>query len=545
MKKNVLLAFSILLIFSMFMSMLYVAISGKNKSGVVEEIIENTNVSKNEEQILQTNIVSEPQTLHPGLATDSTSGSVLLQTFEGLSRIDLWNQRVNGVAKAIQISEDQKTYTFTLRDAKWTNGDPVIAKDFEYAWKYVLNPVNQSGNAYQLYYIEGAREYNEGTGNANEVGVKALDDKTLEVKLNKPTPNFLDLTASYTYFPINSKIAREYPDWANEASEHYTSNGPFEMTEWNHGENIVLKKNNNYWDANIVKLKSIIMLMINNPNKNLSMLEKGEIDWTGVTSGQLLLDHEEILGDGLFYSQTGAGTYSYKFNTMVEPFNNKNIRKAFALAINRQEIVNKNIEKGQLPAMAVVPPTLDQENQKGYFEDHDLKVAKQFLQKGLEDLGYKEASELPPITLTITTTERDKNIAQAIQQMWKEYLGIDIKLEDSEWTILEEKVKDNNFQVAQMGWAGELNDPINLLEIYSDAGWESKEFRSVIKQSKTETDIEKRKKLLRKAEAVLIEEMPVIPIYFHTIYYIIDGELKDVARSRLGQVQFKWAYFQY
>jgi oligopeptide transport system substrate-binding protein len=267
-----------LLISIMFISMGYVALFGRDE--MKENTVQGKQEQNNEdvEQHLEINIGSEPQTLHPGLATDSVSNSVLHQTFEGLTRIDLWGQTENASASVIKISDDQKTYWFTLRDAKWTNGDPVIAKDFEYAWKWLLDPSNKSKNAYQLYYIEGAKAYNKRKGSVDEVGVKALNDKTLEVKLAQPTPNFLELVALNAYFPINSKIAQENPGWANGAGNDYITNGPFELAEWTHNNKIVLIKNNTYWDANSVKLEKITMHMVNDPNTKLDMYDNGDLN---------------------------------------------------------------------------------------------------------------------------------------------------------------------------------------------------------------------------------------------------------------------------
>lgn len=337
------------LILSMFLSMFYTAFFGKNENAKKVQIPEYV------DQDLKININTEPTTLHPGLAADSVSGSVLLQTFEGLTRIDLWGRTVNAAASVVKISDDQKTYSFTLRDAKWTNGDPVIAKDFEFAWKWLLNPANHSENASQLYYIKGAEAFNKGKDSVEKVGVRAIDDKTLEVKLVNPTPNFLDLISKYTYFPINSKVAEKNPNWANEAGKQYTSNGPFELTEWTHNNKIVLKRNKNYWDTDTVRLKSISMLMVNDPNTELSMYENGELNLTGSPV-------EEVPSSDI--TQSIDGMYTLKLNTKFEPFNNKNIRKAFAFALNRQELVEHTKQMKSIPALATVPPALFQGNKK-------------------------------------------------------------------------------------------------------------------------------------------------------------------------------------
>ena len=252
------------------------------------------------------------------------------------------------------------------------------------------------------------------------VGVKALDEKTLEVKLVNPTPFFLELTAFYTYLPINSKIAEANPDWANDAGENYTTNGPFKLTEWSHSDKIVLEKDEDYWDADTVKLNTITMIMVNDPNTELSMFDSGELDWAGMPTGNLPTDALSTLKDaGKLNTEAIAGIYNYKLNTTVEPFNNANIRKAFALAINRQELIDNVTQGGQMPAMAIVPPTMFPENEKGYFKDNDVEKAKEYLQKGLEELGYSDVSELPAIGLSYNTDEAHQKIAQAVQDMWK------------------------------------------------------------------------------------------------------------------------------
>ncbi|MDR7078838.1 oligopeptide transport system substrate-binding protein [Neobacillus niacini] len=548
MKKNIVLILSMLLISSMFLSMFYVALFGKEET-VEEGLADQT--GKNLQQNLRINISKEPSTLHPGLAADPTSISVLLQTFEGLTRIDLWGQTVNAAAKVVKISEDQKTYTFTLRDAKWSNGDPVIAKDFEYAWKWALDPSNHSNSAYQLYYIEGAREFNNGKGSANNVGVKAIDDKTLEVKLVNPTPYFLELTALPTYFPINSIVAEENPKWASELGV-YSSNGPFKMTEWLHNERIVLKKSDNYWDLGPVKLKSITMFMVDDPISELSMFEKGELDWAGSPIGHMPIDGvQEFVDVEMLNSQSVEGNYIYQLNNSVEPFNNVNMRKAFALAINRKEIIDSIAKLGLTPATAIVPPTLIPENDKGYFKDYDVKNAKEYLQKGLEELGHTEASELPPITLSVNTNEGHEEIALAIQKMWNENLGVNVTLNNSSGKENSDNIQILDYEVAETGWIGEFNDPYHFLKMYGDSnsinnstGWENNDFRSLLLQAQNETDENKRLEILKKAEDVLMSDMPVIPIYFYSNYWLQNEDLQGVAISGLSHIQFKWAYFE-
>lgn len=504
------------------------------------------------EQKLHLNTFTEPSSLHPGLATDIWSSNVLLQTFEGLTRINQKGEPQEAMAKDIKVSEDLLTYTFTLQDhAKWSNGDPVTAHDFEYAWKWVLTPANASEYAYQLFYIKNAEKAFKGEGSVEDVGVNALDDRTLEVKLENPTPFFRELTAFTTYFPINSKIAKDNPKWAENAGELYTSNGPFKMTAWEHKNKIMLEKNEHYWDAQHVKLESIEMLMINEANTELSLFESGELDWAGAPAGNIPLDAMESLKDkGTLEIVPKAGTYWYEFNTGQKPFSNAKIRKAFAYAINRQELVDNVTQGGEIPAMAVVPTSMFPENEKGFFKDHDVETAKQLLAEGLKEEGYAGVEALPAITLSYNTDEAQAQIAQAVQDMWRKNLGVEVKLENQEWTVYYDNIKNGNYQVARMGWTGDFNDPINFLEIFRDkggnnhTGWSDPRYTDLLVKSSTEGDAEKRKAILREAEQILMEGMPVIPFYFKTTVYAKKPNLKDVVISGLGNAQYKWAYFE-
>ncbi|WP_370224722.1 peptide ABC transporter substrate-binding protein [Cytobacillus sp.] len=548
MNKRLSIFFSMLLVLSMFLA----ACSGGGDNADGGEKGGDDGGKSDVPQELRVNINTEPPSLNPGLAQDSTSGTVLRNVLEGLTRINQDGKPENAMAEDIKISEDGKTYTFTIRDAKWSNEDPVTAKDFEYAWKWALDPANNSTYAYQLYYIEGAEAFNTGKGEKDAVGVKAIDDKTLEVKLVNPTPYFEELTAFYTYLPVNSKIAEANPEWATDAGENFTTNGPFHMVEWSHSDKIVLEKSKTYWDAETVKLDSIEMVMINDPNTELSMFDNGELDWAGAPTGALPTDAMQALKDeGRLVTQPIAGIYNYKFNTTVEPFNNVNIRKAFAHAINRQELIDNILQGEQLPAMAIVPPSMFEENEKGYFPDNDVEKAKEYLQKGLEELGLKDASELPAVTLSYNTSEAHQKIAQAVQDMWKQNLGVEVTLDNSEWNVYLDKLDQMDYQVARLGWLGDFNDAINFLEMYRDAdggnnntGWESKEFQDLLAKSATETDPEARQQLLKDAEAIFMEDMPVAPIYFYTNNWVQAENLKDVAVSGLGDVQYKWAHFE-
>ncbi|QST00818.1 peptide ABC transporter substrate-binding protein [Pontibacillus sp. ALD_SL1] len=556
MKKKLLL-FSILLVFSVILA----ACGGDDDSG--EEGTSDNSGDNGEstsdnggessaEQVFKANIASEPFSLNPSLANDATSSSVLLQTFEGLTRIGPEGEPQEAMASEIETSDDLKTYTFTIRDgAKWSNGDPVTAQDFEYAWKWALDPNNNSQYAYQLYYVKNAEAANTGEGNLEDVGVTAVDEKTLKVELENPTPYFLELTAFYTYFPVNSKIAEENPEWYADAGENYVSNGPFKMTEWSHNDSITLEPNEEYWDKEAVKLDRIEFAMINDFNTELNSFKQGEFDWAGSPFGSLPTEAiPSLKDDGSLNVEPIAGTYWYKFHTEKEPFNNANIRKAFAYSIDRKGIVENITKAGQVPAMAAVPPTMFSDNEEGYFDAVNVEKAKELLQKGMDELGYDSVEDMPAVTLSFNTSESHAKIAQAIQDMWKKNLGVDVELSNSEWAVYIDQLHQGDYQIGRMGWLGDFNDPINFLELYKEKGgnndtrWHSEEFASLLEESQTETDSEKRTEMLKEAEGILMDEMPIAPIYFYTNAWVQDENLKDVVMSGLGDVQLKWAHFE-
>ncbi|MGC5324472.1 peptide ABC transporter substrate-binding protein [Brevibacillus sp. SYSU BS000544] len=498
-------------------------------------------------QVLKMNLHSEPPTADPGLAEDTTSGAVIRATFDGLTRTGEDGTPHESVAEKIDVSDDLITYTFHLRDAKWSNGEPLTAHDFEYAWKRVLNPKTAANYAYQLYYIKNAEKANKGEAKPEDIGVKALDDKTLQVTLENPTPYFLELTAFYTYYPVSKAVVEKDPKWASEAKTH-VGNGPFKMESWEHKSKLVLVKNENYWDKDAVKLDKIEFSMVEDENTELSMFDNGEIDWAGSPLSSLPTDAIPALKQsGKMTTQPIAGTYWYKFNTEKAPFNNVKIRKAFAYSINRQAIIDNVTQTNQAPAMGAVPPSMNL-GVDGYFKDNDLETAKTLLAEGMKELGI---DKLPPITLSFNTSEGHKKIAEAIQDQWKKNLGVDVKLENKEWKVYIEDLHQGNFQVGRMGWLGDFNDPINFLELYkdkkggnNDTNWENPQYKELLNKSALEKDSAARKKILADAEKILMEDMPIAPIYFYTNSWVKNDKVKGVIVDGLGFIDFKWGFIE-
>ena len=317
-------------------------------------------VAAQEEQVLNLAIGSEPPTIDPALATDSTSGAIIKNVFEGLTAMNNEGEVLPAAAESWEVSEDGLTYTFTLRDGNvWSNGDPVTASDFEFAWKRVLNPETASQYASILYVLEGAEAYNAGEGEADAVGVTAVDEKTLEVKLANPTSFFLELTAFYTYMPVHQATVEADANWALDAGDAYVSNGPFSLQEWAHSSHYVLVKSDSYWDAENVALDTVNVQIIEAESTANAEFQAGGIDYLGSPYSTVSLDAIDLYrANEELNVAPYAAIYWYKLNTTDEVTSNVNIRKALALAIDRQGLVDNITKGGQLPALGLVPPTI-------------------------------------------------------------------------------------------------------------------------------------------------------------------------------------------
>lgn len=489
--------------------------------------------------------MSEPPSLHPGLATDTTSGTVIQNIFEGLMTME------NGVAteaaaESYEVSDDLLTYTFKLRDSQWTNGDPVTAEDFAYSWKWALDPANVSEYASILYPIKGAEAYNLGSGSVDDLGINVIDEKTLEVTLEVPTPYFLELTAFKTMYPVHPATQEANANWFAEP-DSIVSNGAYTLTEWVHNGNLVLTKSDSYWDAANVKIDTVNIELVESESAQMNKFDADEIDFLGTNFGSIPLDAlDRLKSEGSLNVAPYSGIYWYKFNTTDKVISNVNIRKALTLAIDRAGLVN-NITKGeQQPALGIVPNAVEGfGDDEGYFKDADYATAKEYLAKGLQELGLSDPSELE-ITVSHNTSESHAAIAQFIQQGWTKELGIQVKLDNAEWQVYLDKLSNLDYQVGRMGWIADYNDAYTFLEMYNtaangnnDTGWENADYTALLQQSVIETDPAKRIATLLEAEAIMIDEMPVAPIYFYTNLYISKDYVTGMVPDGLGNILLK------
>lgn len=512
------------------------------------------NTERVSQQKLRLNLYCEPPSLDPRKFTDSTSGNVLVMLFEGLTRIGFDHKPHPAAAKKILVSKDKRTYTFKLRETYWSNGDKVTAEDFVHAWRKILDPKFPSLFAYKLYVIKNAAEIKEGKLPMEALGVSVIDDTTLEVTLNHPTPYFLELTAFPTFYPVNKKIDEAAPEWAAEASPLYVSNGPFKLKSWEHESEIIVEKNPLYWEAESVNLETIHLTMIEDTTTEFYMYEMGELDWAGSPLSNLPPEFLPALKDeGKINITPATAVYYYKLNTDDPALSNRKIRQALGLCINRKAIVDHITQAGQEPALGLVPP-MPGWNAAPLYNDGDIQRARKLFAEGLEEMNA-DLKSFPTIALSYNTSREHQKIAQAIQHQWKEGLGIKIELETSDWKVYLSKINKQNYQIGRMGWIGDFQDPVSFLEPFkyrdnpniggnNETGWEHPDYAAYLDHAEEEVDEEKRAELLRKAEALLISEMPVIPIFYINFAYLKKPYVRGVYISSLGIIDFKQAYLE-
>ncbi|WP_346936627.1 peptide ABC transporter substrate-binding protein [Clostridium sp.] len=529
---------------------------GDGNTPVVEETIE---------QKIVYNLGADPKTIDPQLNSAVDGSTIIHNAFEGLMREDENSKIVPGTAEKYEVSDDGTVYTFHLREnAKWSDGKPVVAGDFVYAWKRALNPEVAAEYAYQLFYIKnGAAYYNkekigDKVATADDVGVKAIDDKTLEVTLEAPVPYFLSLAAFPTYFPVREDVIEGNEEKWTLKPDTYISNGPFKMSEWKEKESITFVKNENYWDAKNVKLETLEVRLIDDQITYLNAFKSGEVD---IIESPPQAEIPTLLDEGTAKIYPYLGTYFYVINVSdkakevdpkaAEALSKPKFRKALSLAIDKQLIVDKVAQGGQTPANSYVPAGILDSAGKEFKKDSsskgtDIEEAK----KLLAEAGYPNGEGAPTITFTFNTDQGHQNIAQAVQDMWKTNLGINVELKNEEWAVFQDTRTNFQYSMARHGWIADYNDPMTFLDMWTtgngqnNSGYSNKEYDKLIAEAKVELDDTKRTELLHKAEDILMDESPVIPLYYYTNVLCIDKNVKGTYKSPLGQMEFRDAYVE-
>ncbi len=544
------------------------------------------------EQVLVWNLGSDPKTLDPTLNGASDGGNLINNTFEGLVR-EREGVVVPGIAEDWEISEDGLTYTFHLRDAKWSDGTPLTANDFEFGWKRGMDPATASEYSWiwEFTNIAGSlelisppsapkalsdedkedpakvaefeeamatyeKEYDEWEAKVPEmlenVGVKALDEKTLEVKLTTPTDYLLSLLSFYHFMPINAAAVEgtEEGAWAKDPAKA-VCDGPFKLTEYTSGKGLMLEKNENYWDAENVRLEKIDVKFITEATTAYSAYQSDEI--------QLLLsvpnpEIPKLMAESTeYYVYPLLGTYYYNFNLDLPQWQDAKVRKAFNLAINR-ELICDTLATGVVPAAGFVPPGMPDHEGNDFFEtsgtygiaSDDSQVAE--AQKLMAEAGYPNGEGFPEFVIKYNTSEGHKLIAEMVQEMLKKNLGVTCKLENAEWAVFQDQRRHGDFDIARGGWITDYLDPSGLLSIftsanaYNDPRMRNDKYDELLSKAASTTGAE-HFEALYEAQEILMNELPIIPVYHYTTSIMAKDNFVGWTRQTLGQIDLTNAYF--
>jgi oligopeptide transport system substrate-binding protein len=490
----------------------------------------------------------DPQTLDPRRVRDLPTVTVIHMLYEGLTRNQKDGQPAPALAETVTISPDQKTYIFKLRKSEWSDGRPVTAQDFEQTWKSLLDPQFPSPNAYQLYAIQGAQDAKEGRTSTEQIGIYAKDDSTLVVQLDQPTPHFLHLTATHFYYPVHPSLRQPSSNSSNSNESQVVTNGPFKLENWSRHNELSVIQNPYYWDKKNVHLNRITLIVVDNPIA-LQLFQRGEIDWTGSPLSTLSTDalaslkHEKQLE-----MMPAAGVYLFRINTERPPFTHSKMRQAFAMALNRKDLVEHVLQGNQLVALGIIPPSFI--NGHPFFEDHDVSRARELFQEALKEQGLG-LENFPRISIHYASGERAHKIAQVAQQQWKENLGIDVDLQSGEAKSYYDRLKTHDYQLGIGSWFADFRDPISFLEIFrlkengtNNTQWENQDYITFLDQSTKATERAEREQLLKSAEKVLMQDMPIVPLFYSSYNYVKNPSLQGIYFSELGYLDFKNAYWE-
>ena len=504
----------------------------------------------NRNQILLLGNGTEPQDLDPDVVTGVQEYHIMISLLEGLVNpdpIDL--HPIPGVAEKWDISPDGTVYTFHLRtNALWSNGDPVTARDFYESYKRILTPSLGSEYSYMHYVVKNAEAYNtNGITDFSKVGYKVLDDHTLQITLNNPTPYFLSLITHHSWFPVHMPTVRKYGDpyqrgnrWTRPG--HFVGNGPFVLTKWRVNDVIEVRKSPTYWDRDRVRLNAIRFYPIESDDTEERAFRAGQLHVTEMLPFSKIDNYKQNHPD-LIKIDPYLGTYFYRVNVTKPPLNDKRVRRALAMAIDREAIVKDVTKGGELPAFSFIPP-----GTAGYTPRTQLREDIAEARRLLAEAGYPNGKGMPPIHILYNTLETHRTIAEALQQMWKKNLGIDVQLVNEEWKVYLDSVMTLNYQISRAGWIGDYVDPNSFMDMWltgggnNQTGWSNPEYDRLIAEAARTSDPQQRLEVFQKAEAILMDEMPEIPIYFYTHAHLLRPEVKGWYPNILNNHLYQGVY---
>ncbi|WP_215217732.1 MULTISPECIES: peptide ABC transporter substrate-binding protein [Candidatus Rhabdochlamydia] len=498
--------------------------------------------------MLNLNMKTSPKTFDPRKAGDVFSCQIILLLFEGLVKRYPDGSIQLAQAKSYKVSDDKLTYTFILGDNLWSNGKPVTAYDFEKSWKDILNPKFPSMGDYLFAPIKNAESAKKGLISLDQVGIKALDEKTLVIKLEHPTPHLLKLLTNPRFYPVNIEQDRKNPNWAIQTGTQFLCNGPFILESFKQGDQIVLNANPQYRKTEDKHPEKIVFNIIESDHVTLEMFKKGKVDMIGDSLTDIPLEEvSKLEKKWTFNSEPQPYSVFIYLNTTKQPFNNAKIRKAFALAINRQELLGilgkgckKNIKtnsinpayKVGLSATNLVAPCLKGNRFSEFFKDNDVIQANILLNEGMAELGITKEAFKSLTFLYYSRVYGANEMIQVIQQQWAKAFGIFIKLEKLDFSVALDKLYNKDYSMCLSCALASYDDPMDVLQRFkyknytrNCTGWENPKFIELINRSNYEEG-DKRLLTLEKAEKVLIEDMPVIPLYHRNYVYLMNPELE-------------------
>lgn len=492
---------------------------------------------------------AEPESIDPAFVTDQVSMRISEALFEGLCRLNEKGEPIPGVAERWDVSPDRKHYTFHLRsNAVWSNGEPVVAKDFVRSWQRALEPSFGADYASQLYLIKGAKAFNEGaTKDPSQIAARAIDDRTLEVDLDNPTPYFIDMCAFLTLAPVHVPTVEKHGTaWIKPGN--VVTNGAYLLETWKLDDHIRLKKNPTYWDAANVKLETIEVKPIQDANTALTYFVTGAAD--------LMMDKGmvppslpgKLKQEPWFHTGPFLGTWFIRFNVTQKPFDNAKVRQAFAMAVDKKRIVEKITQLGEPVASSLTPPGAGQ----NYQPPPGLEFNPEKARALLAEAGYPGGKGFPRAEYLYIPLPVERNIAVELQAMWKENLGVEIGLTKQEQKIWLASMRSLNYAMCRSSWVGDYNDPNTFIEMFTTGngnnrtGWASPEYDKLIVDAAAEPDVQKRNGIFQQAEKLLISDAcAILPVYFYVgVQFYHDDKLAGVRGNMTDMHPFRCMYWK-
>ncbi len=495
---------------------------------------------------------SEPKGLDPQLQTGVPERRIINALMEGLVSGDPTDDLTSrpGVAESWSANDDFTVWTFNLRDnARWTNGDPVTAQDFVYSWQRILSPELGAQYAEMLYVIENGEQFQKGElKDFGKVGVKALDNRTLQVRLAGPTPHFLSMLQHYSFFPVNPRVVEKFGGMTDRQSswstlENFVGNGAFKLKTWDTNQLIEVVKNPDYWDADQVKLNAIRFYPIDNIGTEETMFRNGRLHVTEAVNPDKIPFFREAMPEQLSITPY-LGVYYYEVNVTRQPFDDPRVRRALALAIDKQLLVDKVTQGGQAPATGFVPQGIS-----GYQSSDRIQYDPALARKLLAEAGYPGGKGFPKAEILINTSESHRKIAQAVQAMWRKVLNIDVGIYNQDWKVYLDSRTQLNYDIARAGWIGDYVYPMTFLDLFTTGngnnrtGWSNPRFDALIGQARVAKTENQRMALMQQSETLLLDDLPVIPIYWYTRVVLKDPRLQGWGPKLLDDHPYKYVWF--